>query len=130
MSVAFPVHHAGLGSFVRVYLNRPDITVEEALEYCRSFPQVLLAINRVTATNMFEMPLDREGDIVLVSQKNAAFGAGQEEYGFGQLKDQRLRSHGGLPEQAIPLLRSLPANEAPMDREWRKFDAFDIALNW
>src|ERR1700709_278107 len=101
------------GSFVRVYLNRPEISIKEALECCRSFPQVLLAVDGATAAEMFEMPLDREGDIVLISQKNAVLGSRQEEHPLGELKDHRLRSHGGLSEQQIPLLRSLPAASSP-----------------
>ncbi|ETI25651.1 phosphonoacetate hydrolase [Cladophialophora carrionii CBS 160.54] len=126
----FVRHHGALGSFVRVYLNHPEIGVKAALDHLRSFPEVLLAIDGATAAEMFEMPLDREGDIVLISQKNAVLGSRREEHALGELSDHRLRSHGGLSEQQIPLLKSLPADNPPTDRDWRNFDAFDIALNW
>ena len=125
----FVRHHGALGSFIRVYLNRPEISVKDAIEHCRTFPQVLLAVDGKTATDMFEMPLDREGDIVLVSQQNAVLGSRPEEHAMEILKDHRLRSHGGLSEQQIPLLRSLPIKDAPAERDWCNFDAFDIALN-
>jgi phosphonoacetate hydrolase len=40
-----------------------------------------------------------------------------------------LRSHGGVSEQKVPLLcnRKLAADVA--SRQWRNFDAFDLALN-
>jgi phosphonoacetate hydrolase len=126
----FVRHHGALGSFVRVYLNRPEIRVEDALEHLRTFPQIQVAVDGPTGANMYQMPMDREGDIVLVSQKNAVLGSRREEHAMDELKDHRLRSHGGVSEQAIPLLRSLPAPGAPLDRAWRNFDAFDIALNW
>ncbi|KIY00004.1 uncharacterized protein Z520_04641 [Fonsecaea multimorphosa CBS 102226] len=126
----FVRHHGALGAFVRVYLNRPDIDIEEALTYCRSFPQIELALDGPTAAQMFEMPLDREGDFVLVSKKNAVLGSRKEEHPLDNLGDHRLRSHGGLSEQPIPLLRSLPTSNTVEDRQWRNFDAFDLALNF
>ena len=126
----FVKHHGALGSFVRIYLNDPAINIEEALEFCRSFSQVELAMDGRTAAERFEMPLDREGDIVLVATKNAVLGSRHEEHAMEALKDHRLRSHGGLSDQEIPLLRSIPVDSAPREREWRNFDAFEIALNW
>ncbi|EXJ75416.1 uncharacterized protein A1O5_02112 [Cladophialophora psammophila CBS 110553] len=125
----FVRHHGALGSFVRVYLNRPDINIEDALTYCRAFPQIELALDGTTAAQIFEMPLDREGDIVLVSKENAVLGSRKEEHVLDNLRDHRLRSHGGLSEQPIPLLRSLAITGTVEDREWRNFDAFDLALN-
>lgn len=128
----FVRHHGALGSFVRVYLNRETVDLDEVLEYCRSFPQVLLALDGKTAAERFEMPLDREGDFVLVSHENAVLGSCSAEHDLANLGGHRLRSHGGLSEQRIPLLRSLPPlkQPAPTDHEWRNFDVFDIALNY
>lgn len=125
----FVRHHGALGSFVRVYLNRPEISVKDALEHLRSFPQVLLAVDGATAAAMYEMPLDREGDIVLVSAKDAVLGSRREEHALDTVMDHRLRSHGGLSEQEIPLLMSLPIANTPGGHDWRNFDVFDIALN-
>ncbi|OQV03416.1 hypothetical protein CLAIMM_08464 [Cladophialophora immunda] len=125
----FVRHHGALGSFVRVYLYRPEITIEDALTYCRLFPQIEVAVDGPTAAQMFEMPLDREGDFVLVSKENAVLGSRKEEHALDNLRDHRLRSHGGLSEQPIPLLRSLPVTNTIEHRQWRNFDAFDLALN-
>jgi len=126
----FVKHHGALGSFVRVHLNRQDVPVPEILEFCRSFPQVELAWDGKTAAANFEMPLDREGDFVVVATANAVIGSRKEEHDLSNLGDHRLRSHGGLSEQAIPLLRSRPVQGAVGDRQWRNFDIFDLALNW
>jgi phosphonoacetate hydrolase len=125
----FVRHHGALGSFVRVYLNRPEINVAKVIEYCKTFPQVQVAVDGATAAEMFEMPLDREGDFVLISTEHSVIGSRPSEHAMGELKDHRLRSHGGLGEEHIPLLRSLPIENAP-SKQYRNFDVFDIALNY
>ncbi|KIW13202.1 phosphonoacetate hydrolase [Exophiala spinifera] len=127
----FVKHHGALGSFVRVHLN-PNATapIEEVLEFTRTFSQVMLALDGKAAADQFEMPLDREGDFVVVSVKNAVIGSRQEEHDFANLKGHRLRSHGGLSEQQIPLLRSLPTKNQSGDRQWHNYDIFDILLNY
>lgn len=126
----FVRHHGALGSFVRVYLNEKGADVEQVLDFCRSFSHVEMAVDGATAAEKFETPLDREGDIVLVAKKNAVLGSRKEEHALDNLRDHRLRSHGGLSEQQIPLLRSLPVKGSVTEREWRNYDAFDLALNW
>lgn len=121
-------HHGALGSFVRVYLNRPELNTEEVIEYCKTFLQVELAVDGPTAAKMFEMPLDREGDIVLVSTENSVIGSRPSEHAMGELKEHRLRSHGGFGEERIPLLSSRKV-QAESGRQWRNFDAFHVALN-
>jgi len=81
---------------------------------------------------VFEMPYDREGDLVVISKKNAVIGARKEEHDLSQLKGHRLRSHGGLSEERIPLIRSTPLNHGDRvePHGWRNFDIFDLALNW
>src|SRR6185437_4633682 len=39
-----------------------------------------------------------------------------------------LRSHGGLSEQKVPLICNRKLAQ-PVERPWRNFDAFDLALN-
>ncbi|KAK4944199.1 hypothetical protein LTR10_016312 [Elasticomyces elasticus] len=127
----FVRHHGALGSFVRVYMDeKRGIPIEEVLEYIRTFSQVQLALDGESAAERLEMPLDREGDIVVISQKNAVIGSRAEEHPFDNLKGHRLRSHGGLSEQQIPLLRSLPIKEPAGDRQWKNYDIFDVALNY
>jgi len=127
----FVRHHGALGSFVRVYLNETNTTsTAEVLEVCRSFPQVEMAMDRKAAAERFETPLDREGDVVVIAHQNAVLGSRKEEHDLASLGDHRLRSHGGLSEQQIPLLRSRPVDGQVPAREWRNYDAFDLALNW
>ncbi|KAL1885776.1 hypothetical protein Plec18167_001271 [Paecilomyces lecythidis] len=127
----FVKHHGALGGFVRVHLLGDKSAVGEMVEYCRGLPQVEVAYTGEEAASVFEMPLDREGDLVVVSRKDVAIGARADEHDLSQLKGHRLRSHGGLSEQAIPLLKSTPADPQydPQDKAWRNFDIFDLILN-
>lgn len=127
----FVRHHGALGSFVRLYRNEQSVDDEQILEFCRSLPEVELALTGEEAAARFEMPLDREGDFVVVAKKNAVIGSRKDEHEMLGLMHHRLRSHGGLSEQSVPLLRSTPtqrATAAAMKR-WRNFDVFDLALN-
>jgi len=40
-----------------------------------------------------------------------------------------LRSHGGLSEQKVPLICNRKLAQPADGRQWRNFDAFDLALN-
>lgn len=77
------------------------------------------------------MPLDREGDFVVVSNKNYVVGGRAAEHDLSTLGDHRLRSHGGLSEQEVPLLMSVPIveDESTRNRQWRNFSIFYLILN-
>jgi len=88
--------------------------VDDTVQYCNALPQVDIACTREEAAVVFEMPLDREGDFVAISEKNALVGSGREEHNLSALQGHRLRSHGGLSEQEIRLIRSTP--QVPRNR--------------
>ncbi|KAJ4296916.1 hypothetical protein N0V90_006964 [Kalmusia sp. IMI 367209] len=128
----FVRHHGALGSFVRVHVKEKE-HVQGMIELCRTLPHVEVVFGKERAAEEFEMPVDREGDFVVVSKKNAVIGSREEEHDLSNINDHRLRSHGGLSEQEIPLLLSRPVRdrEAAANRGlWRNYDAFDLALNW
>jgi phosphonoacetate hydrolase len=126
----FVRHHGALGSFVRVHLRQPQEDLADVLDFCRSFPQVDMALEGAEAAERFEMPPDREGDFVVVSVKNAVIGSRAEEHDLSTISGHRLRSHGGLSEQEIPLILSVPFGGSRPGHRWRNFDAFDLALNY
>ena len=67
------------------------------------------------------------GDVIVVSEKHAVLGTSRARHDLSGL-DAPLRSHGGISEQAVPLLFNRPARGLP-DRRLRNFDVFDVALN-
>lgn len=126
----FVRHHGALGSFVRVYVD-PAEKADEMIDYIKSLPQVEVAITAAEAVKRFDLLLEREGDIVVVSNEHAVIGSRKEEHDLSNLGDHRLRSHGGLSEEHIPLIMSRPAEglEGLGGKQWRNFDIFDLLLN-
>ena len=128
----FVKHHGALGGFVRVHFlkNKPDETkLKEMLEYIRGIPQVEVAYTGNEAATTFATPPEREGDLVVVSSKNAVIGSRSSEHDLTMMKTHRLRSHGGLSEQEIPILKNEPLRGKTKEDGWRNFDVFDVALN-
>ncbi|EAU36892.1 hypothetical protein ATEG_01930 [Aspergillus terreus NIH2624] len=126
----FVKHHGALGGFVRVHLKDCS-DVEDMVAACRELPEVELAMLGEEAAAMFDMPADREGDLVVISKEQFAIGSRADEHDLTQLQGHRLRTHGGLSERAIPLLRSTPVQMDDVgQRQWRNFDVFDLALNY
>ena len=77
----------------------------------------------------FELPPDRVGDLVVVSERLTVHRhAAAIAHDLSGL-DAPLRSHGGISEQRVPLIANRPAAELAGGRRWRNFDAFDLALN-
>jgi phosphonoacetate hydrolase len=127
----FVRHHGALGSFVRVYARRP-IAPGALARAARSLPGVDRVLARAAAAAEYELPYDREADLVVTGDANTVLGARAAEHDLAALAGHRLRSHGGLGEQRVPFLLSHPLNAAYRDKakaRLRNFDIFDFALN-
>lgn len=126
----FVRHHGALGSFVRVYLK--DVTnLQSVLSFCRAIPEVEEALSGPDAANKYEMPLDREADIVVISKDFAVIGSKKSDHDLSKVKDHPLRSHGGPSEQNIPLLMSKAIKSTDEKANgWRNYDVFDLVLNF
>ena len=123
----YVVHHGALGSFATVYLS-PPVAAGDAAARIASLPGIDLVLPRAAACARFELPEDRVGDLVVVSERLTVIGTSHERHDLSGL-DAPLRSHGGVSEQRVPLIANRLANALPPGRRWRNFDAFDLALN-
>ncbi len=123
----YVVHHGALGSFATVYLSSPVGTGDVAARIA-SLPGIDLVLPRAVACARFELPEDRVGDLVVVSERLTVIGTSRERHDLSAL-DAPLRSHGGVSEQRVPLIANRAAGVLPAGRRWRNFDAFDLALN-
>jgi len=123
----YVVHHGALGSFATVYLS-PPVAAGDAAARIASLPGIDLVLPRAAACARFELPEDRVGDLVVVSERLTVIGTSHERHDLSGL-DAPLRSHGGVSEQRVPLIANRAANALPAGRRWRNFDAFDLALN-
>jgi phosphonoacetate hydrolase len=128
----FVRHHGALGSFVRVYA-RGAADVPALMAASAELPGVALVLDAANAAHRFELPLDREGDFIVLGDDNTAIGAAKAEHDLSGLAGHRLRSHGGLGEQLVPFILSRPLTpeyrHIAARRQLRNFDIFDFALN-
>jgi phosphonoacetate hydrolase len=128
----FVRHHGALGSFVRVHLRRPA-DIAPMMAFARTLPGVELVLDKQEVCARFDLPIDREGDFAVLSDRNTVVGARREDHDLSQLAGHRLRSHGGLGEQKVPFLLSRPLNAAYWKRTregpLHNYDIFDFALN-
>ena len=124
----YVVHHGALGSFVRVYCQTAD--VERLQKFIHDINGIAAVYDKEEACNRFALPADREGDLVVLGDRETAIGTTQAEHDLSGLGDTPLRSHGGLSEQQVPFILSEPVSEAYASRTLiRNFDILDYALN-
>ncbi len=123
----YVVHHGALGSFATVYLP-PDQDPQQVCERLLALRGIELALPRQAAAGRFELPAERIGDVVVVSERSTVIGTSASRHDLSAL-DAPLRSHGGVSEQRVPMIvnRQMPGFEPT--RRLRNFDAFDLALN-
>ncbi len=124
----YVVHHGALGSFATVYLPA-GTDVAAAVAKLAALKGMEAVLTREQAAARFELPPDRIGDIVAVSERFTVIGTSASRHDLSGL-DAPLRSHGGISEQRVPLIvnRKLPGLD--LARRFRNFDAFDLALNY
>ena len=122
----YVVHHGSLGSFATVYLSA-GVDPAAMRERIAGIPGMEKVLDRTEACRLFELPEDREGDLITISGRHTTIGTSRSRHDLAGL-DAPLRSHGGVSEQRVPLIFNRAVHEWP-PRRLRNFDAFDIALN-
>ena len=121
------VHHGALGSFATVYLPT-DVDAAALVKRIAAQRGIESVWTRAQAAERFELPADRIGDIVVVSERSTVIGTAAARHDLSAL-DAPLRSHGGVSEQRVPLILNRKTAALDPQRRWRNFDAFDLALN-
>jgi phosphonoacetate hydrolase len=123
----YVVHHGALGSFATVYLP-PALDAPALATRLAALPGIECVLPRAAAAERFELPADRIGDLVVVSQRSVVLGTAAGRHDLSAL-EVPLRSHGGISEQRVPLILNRRIEGLDPRRRWRNFDAFDLALN-
>ena len=124
----YVVHHGALGSFATVYLPH-DVSADVACGKLRLVKGMEVVLPRAQAAARFELPPDRIGDIVVVSERFTVLGTSVARHDLTAL-EVPLRSHGGISEQRVPLILNRPLPGLKLKRRFRNFDAFELALNY
>ncbi|MDQ7247828.1 phosphonoacetate hydrolase [Dongia sedimenti] len=124
----YVVHHGALGSFATVYL--PEGADQAAIiAKIAKLPGIELAVDRATGCKKFELPEDRVGDVIVVSEKLYAIGTSVSKHDLSGLT-RPLRSHGGMTEQKVPVIVNRKLKALPQGYRLRNFSAFDLGLNY
>jgi phosphonoacetate hydrolase len=123
----YVVHHGALGSFATVYLAEPAQAAIMAAQL-RAVDGIEAVLTRDEAAARFELPPDRIGDLIVVSDHLTVLGTRASEHDLSGLTVP-LRSHGGISEQKVPLLFNCRLEGVAAGRRIRNFDIFDLALN-
>jgi phosphonoacetate hydrolase len=125
-------HHGALGSYATVFFNQP-LSATAAMRLLNRQPGVELVLSRASAAEKFDLPADRTGDLVVMSDRETVLGKSRATLDLSELGGMRLRSHGGLSDRNAYLIFSRPLNDAyatiALSRQLRNFDVFEIALN-
>jgi phosphonoacetate hydrolase len=128
----FVRHHGALGSFVRVY-RLCDAPIAALADAVRRLPAVDRVLDRDEAAALYQLPWDREADLVVTGDRKTAIGGRAAEHDLSALAGHRLRSHGGAFERTVPVLlsRRLSRDFCRRARQarLRNFDIFDLVLN-
>jgi len=123
----YVVHHGALGSFATVYLPG-SVDAAALVAKVAALRGIELVLSRAAAAERFELPADRIGDLVVVSERSVVIGTSASKHDLSAL-EVPLRSHGGVSEQRVPLVLNRRIDGLDPQRRWRNFDAFDLALN-
>ena len=127
----FVAHHGALGSFVRVYCRR--VAPEAAMRLVRGLAGIDAVYDRATAARLFDLPIDREGDVVVISDGETCIGTTPSAHDLSALAGAKLRSHGGLAESRVPFILNRPLTATYAARaargSLRNFHIFDFAIN-
>ncbi|WP_271202011.1 phosphonoacetate hydrolase [Methylopila turkensis] len=121
----YVAHHGALGSFATVYVDADKIPA--VIDIAKAIEGVTVAITAAEACDRFELPADRIGDVVVLSDRHKVLGTSAANHDLSGLTEP-LRSHGGLTEQTVPMISNRKI-EVPAGRTLRNFDVFDVALN-
>jgi phosphonoacetate hydrolase len=128
----FVAHHGSLGSFVRVYC-RGRATPEAVIRLARKLPGIEAAHDKTAAARMFDLPIDREGDVVVISDGGTCIGTTPSAHNLSALGGHALRTHGGIAESRVPFILNYPLNETYAERAasggLKSFHIFDFAIN-
>src|SRR5581483_4011663 len=122
----YVVHHGALGSFATVYLpegadQAPGLH-ESVIARIAKIPGIALAVDRATGCRKFELPEDRVGDVIVVSEKLYAIGTSVSKHDLSGLT-RPLRSHGGMTEQQVPVIVNRKLKALPQGYRLRNFSA-------
>jgi phosphonoacetate hydrolase len=124
----YVVHHAALGSLAWVHLD-DDSQRDAARAALAGVAGVEAVLDRDAAAIAFELPADRIGDLIVLSDATTVLGRSRAAHDLGALHG-RPRSHGGLHERTVPMIVCSAVAPGSMDgAPLYNRDLHDVLLN-
>ncbi|MEU6116938.1 phosphonoacetate hydrolase [Streptomyces sp. NPDC047117] len=123
----YTVHHGALGSYATVHLP-PDADADALRAELAALDGVAEVMGRERACVRFELPADRIGELVVISERNTVLGTTPARHDISGFTEP-LRSHGGLTEQRVPFLVNAPVGPLPQGHRLRNFDSYWVGTS-
>src|ERR1035437_4268173 len=123
----YVLHHGALGSYATVYAGN-GVDIARLARDIRLIPGIEIVLTRAQASKRFELPKDRIGDLVIVSERLTVLGTSVSRHDLSGL-EVPLRSHGGISEQRVPIILNRKISGLPNEYRLRNFDILHLALN-
>jgi phosphonoacetate hydrolase len=127
----FVAHHGALGGFVRVWCH-DGVRADAVIGVARHQPGIERVLDGPTAAREFDLPLDREGDVVVIGDRGTCIGTARADHDLSGLSGHRLRSHGALTEARVPFVLNrplVPEYERRAAFGVKSHQIFDYAIN-
>ena len=128
----FVAHHGALGGFVRVYC-RGSLEPDDVIRTIQGLDGIDVVYDKATAVKRFDLPADREGDVVVISRADTCIGAAYADHDLSGLAGNRLRTHGGVSEAKVPFILNRPLRHDYAKRAaagpLESHEIFDFAIN-
>ena len=128
----YVVHHSQIGGYTSVYCQAATST-EVLINFVSTLPGVEAAYDKPTACKLFDLPPDRQPDVIVMSSWDTGIGSSESEHDFSDLQGFPLRTHGGVSDQRVPFIVSAPLNDAYVARaasgRVRNWHIFDYVIN-
>ena len=128
----YVVHHSQIGGYTSVYCQAATST-EALINFVSTLPGVEAAYDSPTACELFDLPPDRQPDVIVMSSWDTGIGSSESEHDFSDLQGFPLRTHGGVSDQPVPFIVSAPLNDTYVARaasgRVRNWHIYDYVVN-
>lgn len=127
----YVVHHGALGGYGTLYLDDKS-QLANAKDFLLSLDGVETVLTNEEAVEKYELPGDRIGDLVVLSDASTTIGRTPDWHDLDKVKEG-LRSHGGEHSQDVPMIFNKKLNEEYGQKlesgTCRNFDLFHFLSN-
>ncbi len=125
-------HHGSLGGFARVWCF-DGTDPAGVMRIARELPGIERVLDRNTAVREFDLPSDREGDVIVLGDRSTCMGAAEADHDLSGLEGRRLRTHGAVSESRVPFVLNRKLTEEyavkAATRGIKNCEIFDYAVN-